>query len=273
MSVSRDLPLTLVFCLIMGTSVCLPASATPTTSASVTPDRVAPDSTFEAAIASIDSLRDQGAYRDAFARLVTLRDQHPGNARVLYRLALTRVDMGEQAESESSRTSNYRQAGEIAREAVEADSTSANAHLTLSIALGRVALTSGTRERIQLSREVKSHADRAVELDSTLAGAYHVRGRWNREVADLGFFERTIVKTVYGGLPEASFEQAVRDFQKALEIEDEIVHRLELARTYLKMGRESDARTHLERVLAMTPSDPDDPRHKKKAQELLDELG
>jgi hypothetical protein len=38
------------------------------------------------------------------------------------------------------------------------------------------------------------------------------------------------------------------------------------------MGREEDARRQLKEALAMQSRDPDDPRHKKEAREMLDEL-
>lgn len=226
-----------------------------------------------AALADVDSLRDAGAFRAAFARLTSLADDHPASAEVLYRLALTRVDMGEQLDARSQQRSYYEAALKRAEAAVAADSTHAAAHLARAIAEGRVALSAGTRERIRRSRAVKRHADRAITLDSTLAAAYHVRARWNREVADLGFFERTIVRTVYGGLPEASFEQSVRDFQTAIRLEDKIVHHLELARTLMKLDREADARAHLQTALSMDATDPDDPAHKTSARKLLEDLG
>lgn len=221
---------------------------------------------------TVDSLRATGDFRDAFGRLVGMKDQHPDNAEVLWRLALTRVDMGEMSESDRSRESLYAQALEDAAAAVAADSMNAHAHYARAVAEGRVALTAGSREKIRRSRAVKHHADRAIELDSTFSSAYHVRARWNREVADLGFFERTIVKAVYGGLPEASFEQAVRDFKTAIRLEDTIVHHIELARTYIKMDEEDNAREELQITLDMPVDDPDDPQHKREARELLDDL-
>jgi len=226
-----------------------------------------------ATLAEIDSLRQNGDFRKAFARLTTLRNENPSSAEVHYRLALTRVDMGEQLDSESQQRSYYEAALESANAALAADSTHAYAHLARAISEGRVALSAGTKERIRRSRAVKHHADRAVEIDSTLAAAYHVRARWNREVADLGFFERTIVRTVYGGLPPASFEQSVRDFKTAIRFEDKIIHHVELARTYMKMDREQEARDHLRTALSMSASDPDDPMHKSDARQLLDDLG
>lgn len=246
--------------------------AVPATAQTADPAEIDAPADLKQALVEVDSLRNAGAFRDAFSRLSTLNNEHPQSAEVLYRLALTRVDMGEMADADQARESMYSAALERAQAAVDADTLHAYAHLSKAIAEGRVALTAGTKEKIQRSRAVKHHADRAIELDPDLASAYHVRARWNREVADLGFFSRTIVRTVYGGLPDASFEQSVRDFQTAIEKEDTIVHHIELARTYLKMDREEDAKKELQTVLSMENEDPDDPQHKKEARELLDDL-
>ena len=227
---------------------------------------------LKASLITVDSLRDAGAYDNALSAIASLQDEHADNADVLYRLALTRVDVGENEDSERRQASMYNQALNAAQSAVEADSTNAYAHLALAIAEGRVALTAGTKEKIQRSRSVKAHADRAIELNPDLSSAYHVRARWNREVADLGFFSRAVVRTVYGGLPEASFEQSVKDFKTAIEKEDTIVHHIELARTYLKMDREEDARKQLGLLLTMENVNPDDPRHKQEAKEMLNDL-
>ena len=60
------------------------------------------------------------------------------------------------------------------------------------------------------------------ELDPENEMAYHVRGRWHYGVADLNWIERAVVKTVYGGLPDASFEQAARDLEKARDLNPEM---------------------------------------------------
>lgn len=230
------------------------------------------DTALRQALAEVDSLRQAGEWMPARDRLQELRSTYPGRVEVLWRLVYTYADMGRATENDDRRARYYEHALEVAKAGLAADSTSARAHLSMAVAEGRVALDAGTGERIRRSRAVKRHADRAIALDSTLDGAFHVRGRWNREVADLGFFKRAIVKTVYGGLPEASFEQAVRDFNKAIELHDEIFHHLELGKTYLKLDEEDAARSEFQTVLDMPAVDPFDPRYKEEARELLEDM-
>lgn len=230
------------------------------------------DAALEKALVEVDSLRHAGDWLTARNQLRRLRSDYPNRVPVLWRLVYTYADLGRVTEDEDQRAMYYEQGLDVAKAALDVDSTSARAHLSMAVAEGRVALDAGTGERIRRSRAVKRHVDRAIAIDSTLDGAFHVRGRWNREVADLGFFQRAIVKTVYGGLPDASFEQAVRDFLRAIELHDEIFHHLELGKTYLKLDREDAARSQFQTALEMPLADPFDTRYKEEARELLDEL-
>jgi tetratricopeptide (TPR) repeat protein len=224
------------------------------------------------ALTTVDSLRQAGDFRAALSRLQSLRTEQPEQIEVLWRLVYTWVDLGKNTDGDNQRAQYYGNAINVAEAGLEADSSSARAHLAMAVAEGRAALDAGTRERIERSRAVKRHADRAIAIDSTLDGAYHTRGRWHREVEDIGFFQRAIVKTVYGGLPESSIEQSVQDFQTAIELHDEVFHHLELAKTYLQMDRPEDARRELQTALDMSDPDPFAPQYKEEAQELLDDL-
>src|SRR5690625_5590786 len=132
-------------------------------------------------------------------------DQGEDGADVVWRLSWTLVDLGEQSHGER-RNARYNEALPLARKATEQDTTSAMAWLVRSIAAGRMGLEAGTSDRVELSREVKEAADRAIELDSSLDGADHVRARWNHEVARLGCLARTAVRRGYGVLPNAAYE-------------------------------------------------------------------
>lgn len=236
--------------------------------------RAQPADSLAPALQQVDAWSEDGQFQQALERLQTLKSEYPDNAEVLWRLSRTKVDIGEQlADTDEDRMEElYQDALTDAQEAVAADSMNANAHLAIAISAGRVGLISGTREKVRKSRMVKDHVDRAIELDSTLSAAYHVRGRWNYEVADLGFFARTIVKVVYGGLPDASFEAAVRNFKKSIELDDRVVDHLELGRTYLKLDQEERARQEFQTALKLPNKDPDDPEYKKEARKLLEEV-
>jgi len=252
-------------CCLLFSFIAVAAASTP---AHEGVDPTVPDSTLD----RVDRLRADGEFEQAVTVLRTLRAEHGDHVELLWRASFTQVDLGKVAQEKKKAQPYYKTANALADSALMADSASARAHLAKAVAEGRLALDAGTKERVRRSRKIKKHADRAIELDSTLSGAFHVRGRWNREVSDLNFFERTVVKTIYGGLPESSFEQAVRDFKRAIELEEVRFHHLELGKTYLKMDRETDARAQLQTVLDLPQKEYFGDRYKKEAETLLREL-
>lgn len=231
----------------------------------------APSPSLDQALATVDSLRTHRQFETALTRLDSLNRTYPNRAPVQWRRALLLTDLGKVAEDEERAVALYRDAERRAQTALHCDSTNAMAHLSAALAAGRLTLHVGRSERVKQSRAVKHHADRALALDSTLAAAYHLRGRWHREVADLNFVTRTLVKGLYGGLPDASFEQAIRDFKRAIALESKPYNHLELAKTYLELNREDDARAQL-RVALDTAGSPFDREHKQEAGVLLSRL-
>jgi tetratricopeptide (TPR) repeat protein len=192
----------------------------------------------------------------------------------LWRLARVESERGEDAAGDEQRDL-VQAAVEHARDAVKAAPDSAQGHVWLAVALGRQALKEGPKTQLALSREIKSEVDRALAIDPTIGRGYHVRAMWNRKLASLNFMERMAANTVLGGVPKgASMDNAVRDFQKAIELEPNYVnHHLELGRTYMDLKRWDDARSELERAVSLTPnSNPRDPKYQTEARKLIGKL-
>lgn len=252
--------------LLAGLLLLLPAS--PRAQTAPPPDSVA--STF----ARVDSLRSQGQFQAALSQLSPLAQVHPTQVDVLWRRALMLSDLGRahrDTAPEDTTIARHRRALKIARRACALDSTSAWAHLTMALAAGRLTLHVKRGDRVRYSRLVKHHADRAIALDSTLAPAFHLRGRWHREVADINIFKRALAKAIYGGLPAASFDHSIQNFKRAIALESKPYNHLELAKTYLEVGRDSSARTQLQQALDTTGS-PFEHEHHREARALLDRL-
>lgn len=227
-------------------------------------------SSLDDALTVVDSLRAHRQFHAALHRLDSLEQVHPKSVAVQWRRALLYADLGKAAPGTEA-VALYKQALEAANTALRIDSSSARAHMVKALAEGRLTLHVGTAERLKRSRRVKQHADRAIALDSTLAPAYHLRGRWHRNVADLNFLQRTLAKSLYGGLPDASFEQAILDFKRAIELESKPYNHLELAKTYLAVGHKKTARTQLQNALERSGS-PFDREYKREARSLLADL-
>jgi tetratricopeptide (TPR) repeat protein len=191
-----------------------------------------------------------------------------------WKAARAYTDVGETIEDDDQRAEMYLNGSRRAQKAVQIDSLGSKGHLFLSIALGRVALDAGAKERIKLSKDIKKEVDLAIKYDPNDDIAYHVLGRWNRKLSNLSWIEKGFADMFLGGVPEdASEENAVAAFKKAIELKPyHINHHLELGITYEMMDMEDEARKEFQTCLDLPKSDSDDAKYKKDAQDRLEDL-
>jgi len=215
-------------------------------------------------------LDDNGALNQYVAAL----DIDSMNYEANWKASRAFTDVGETIEDDDERAEFYLKGSKLARRAVNIDSTRAKGHLYLSIALGRVALDAGAKERIKLSKEIKKEVDLAIKYDPNDDAAYHVLGRWNRKLSNLSWIEKGFADMFLGGVPEdASEENAVAAFKKAIELKpNHINHHLELGITYEMMGLEEEAKQEFQICLDLPPSDSKDGKYKAQAKEYLEDL-
>ena len=227
------------------------------------------------AAAGLDAVAALEHYRVAIAADST-------NVGALTRASGAAVDLGEYERSSSKRSLLYAEAERLARRAVVLAPRNAEAHFALARALGRTALSVGSRERIRYATDVREHALAALSSDSTHAGALHVMGVWNAEVMRLNGVARMVARNFLGGqvLGSASWSEAVRYMERSVAIEpDRISHRLDLAKIYIDLAegkRRSEnrerAREHLEHALAAPPAAYNDRRYLVEVEALLRKL-
>jgi tetratricopeptide (TPR) repeat protein len=195
------------------------------------------------------------------------------DANTLYRIARQYALRMNDTESESAQRDLGETALTYAKRAIAADPNNAKAQLSAAVCYGRLVRFGSSKEKVEYSRLIKEHAETAMRLDPTDSYAWHILGVWNYELAKMGVLMRGFVKVVYGAIPPASNEEAVRLLRKAVEIAPErVAHHVELGRAYLALGLKDRARAELERGLALPDREKDDPESKKRAREALAEI-
>jgi tetratricopeptide (TPR) repeat protein len=234
------------------------------------------DSAYAAAraLAGGDSAYARANLALARSRYATALSAAPDSFPALWRLARAESEMAEDATG-AEQKQLIASAELHARAAISVAPDSAAGHEWLAVVLGRKALHEGPKARLAMAREIKTEVDRALELNPSSARAWHVRGRWNRELASLNLMERLAANTVLGGVPKgASMENAVRDLERAVALDPGFInHHLELGRTYLQLHRTEEARRELTRAASLTPgASPRDARYQQEARELLARL-
>ena len=194
----------------------------------------------------------------------------PDNAVTLQKIAQQLSDLGLVVTSDAERKAQAEQALVYAERAVKLAPDNAVNVLSLAICYGKMGVYSDTRGKIEYSRKVREAALQAIAIDPNYDWAHHVLGRWHYEVASLGSTKRFFVRLIYGGLPEASKEEAVRQLEKAVALAPQRVpHHLELAFAYLALGREGEARASFARGLALPSVELYDESAKMRAREAL----
>ena len=206
-----------------------------------------------------------GRYEIALATAPTQYD-------LLWRAAREAVDLGEAAPTPAQRAEFNKKAEGYARRAVAANSTAADGHFMLAVALGRTALTLGARDRVRYAAEIHDEAALAAKIDPRHAGALHVLGVWNAEIMRLSGLTRFAARNFLGGkiFDQASWANATRYMEAAVAVDpSRITHRLDLARIYADNNAKPKARVTCEAALRLPSVEFNDARYKQECERLI----
>lgn len=196
----------------------------------------------------------------------------------LWKASRDAIDLGEFNQDAAQREAYFIEGEKYARRAVGANPNDAEGHFVLARALGRVALTLGTKERVKYAKEIRLQALEALEHNSLHPGALHVLGRWNAEIMRLSGFSRFFARNFLGGdvFAEASWDKAVSYMEKSVKQDPtRIVHHLDLAEIYRDRDSDGDlarAREQFQFVIDAKPSDYNDRFYKEQAAKEIKKL-
>ena len=195
------------------------------------------------------------------------------NVRLLVRIARQYRHLMSDATNASVKWQLGTTAVDYAQRAVALSPTNAETQLALAISYGKKLPLEGTKQKLASSRLIKIAVDKAIALDPTNDLSWQVLGRWYLAHAEIGSVKRAFAEIRYGKLPTATYQDAVRCFEKAIAINpNRLMHYIELGRTYAQMGRDADARKFITKGLAMTETEKDDPESKELGRQILKKL-
>ncbi|CAL1517330.1 hypothetical protein [Chitinophaga sp. MM2321] len=210
---------------------------------------------------------------DAFEKDKEILKIQPDDIRALTQASQLCSRIGNRQKSKDDKTNYFNQAKSYAQQALKVDPNNADANNAMAVAMGRMALISGAKDKVAASKEVKKYAELAIKFNPALAQAYHVLGKWNFEVANLNAFERGAAKMLFGGLPEGSLQEAINNYEKCRQLDPGfILNYYELARSYKENDQQEKAIEVLKKALTLRNIYQDDASIKADCKKMLDDL-
>lgn len=221
-------------------------------------------------IARADRLEQQGQSREALAAFLEADKLRPNRPEILVRIAKQYGDLITEKRVVAKRKASATAALSYSQRALKLDAKNGDAHLAVAISLGKMTEFMGNREKIETSRKIRQHAERALYLNPRCDYSHHMLGRWHQELAGVGGATRALARVIYGRLPSASYEDALKHFERARALRpDRLIHQIEQGRTLAKMDRTAEAREVLTVALEMPSRDKDDQEAKQRGRGTL----
>jgi len=220
-----------------------------------------------------DELAAKWDHEGAAAAYVAVTGFNPNHYEALWKAGDQYTEIADRLESKHEKESYFMQARILCEKAIKSNPDGYEGHFRLAVALGRLALFRGGKEKIKLSKMIKAEADTALTINPRADLVYHLLGRWHQNLANLSGMLKFFAKVFFGGVPPGTNEESVAMFKKAIEIDpNHLEHHLELARTYEFMKEKEMMREPLQQVMALPAIDEDDPEFKKEAEKMLKKL-
>lgn len=223
-----------------------------------------------------EKLQQDKKWNEALSLYKNLLKGDSSNVEYLWRTSFIYSKIGVDQKTEGLRQQWYRTAAYLGKKAITQHPQSANAHYAYAVALGRMNEFVSNKTKIEYAKLIKSETDITIKLDPKLAGAYHILGRWHRVIADFNFFERAMISALFGGMPGGSYDDSIKNFEKAILLEPlNGIHYYELAQSYLARDEANDkksAKNWLTKALQISVKNADDAANKSKCEQLLKEI-
>ncbi|TCJ19036.1 hypothetical protein EPD60_01065 [Flaviaesturariibacter flavus] len=208
----------------------------------------------------------------AFETLKVALRTNPGNYQALWKASELCSRIGKRQGAKLHQQEFYRLGRSYAQRAVQVNPGGADGYYALAVATGRMAMSQSGRDKVNSVKEIRTLIEKALALNPNHARAWHVLGKWNYEVDNLGLFEKAALKIVYGGLPSASVSESIRCYERARALEpDFVLNYLELAKAYHKNDQDNLALDCLRRLAALPNRTGDDAHIKSEGARLLKE--
>ncbi|XP_069075326.1 regulator of microtubule dynamics protein 1-like, partial [Pleurodeles waltl] len=135
------------------------------------------------------------------------------------------------------------EAVEFAKKALDKNPSGFAAHKWYAISLSDIGDYEGIQTKIANAFEVQKHFAKAIELNDKDAASFHLLGLWSYFIAELPLAQRQIASMLFATPPTATFEEALKLFERAEEVSPNLYSKnlLFLGKTFMKLQNKEKA--------------------------------
>ncbi|MFT3747300.1 MAG: hypothetical protein QM768_03250 [Agriterribacter sp.] len=210
---------------------------------------------------------------DALNKYKDILAVQPENVKALWKSAELTGRIGNRLKDEKQRSAQFEIAKTFALAALKAGHDDADANYAVAVTAMRFATITGGKERARYLRDMKNYSDSAILINPDHARALYISGKWNFEMTQMNVADKAAVKLLFGGMPKASLDDAIINFEKARATDPFImVDYLDLANAYIKFHRTDKAIEVLNKMIKLPPRTEDDMGLKAEGKALLASL-
>jgi len=142
-----------------------------------------------------------------------------------------------------------------------------------ALAKGSLVPFVGAWKKIAIGKEVKRHVQKSLERDSTFSYPYVIRAIFERVGSQLSWFEKGIVRVVFGENLSGTLDASIQNLKLALRYDpSNSFAYYELFLTYQAMGDTAQAAASLRRILEIQPKNLREKCQQDDARQHLSEL-
>lgn len=211
--------------------------------------------------------------KEALLHYKSALEKDPNNITALCGAGFICTRIGNRESNATLKKSFFNTARNFADKAVKLNPNNAEAHYVMAVAMGRIALISGSKDKVAASRDIKKHIDKSLALNAQNGKAWNVLGKWNYEVANLNFAERGAANLLFGGIPDGSIKKAIECYEKCASLDPSyVLNYLELGKAYLNNGENAKAKAIWQKGLGMPNKMEGDDVLKKEMQAAINKL-
>lgn len=229
--------------------------------------------TADTIVAEARQSEQQMKEADALAKYKQALQLQPDNLDALVAASILCSREGVREKKKDQKEAYFKLAKVYADGALKQYPQSAQANYAMAMADFQAAQISGAKEKVAYLKDVKKYTDLAITLDSSFGQAYYLAGKWNMDIANASTFEKAAARMLFGGMPQASLDEALQDFLKCRHLDPHfIANYYELAQAWHQKGKDEQAIAVLKDGLAHRNILQDDAGIKADCRELLESL-